>query len=117
MPQSALNTESGETAQRTGSEQRNLETESGTVSWPEPKAYLPKSRKAFPQAKALGLEVDQQLSPALGAEVGAVGDPAAVVQAARDSIAETLEVELTTKRVERLTERIGGGVLPNGSQT
>jgi hypothetical protein len=27
--------------------------------------------------------------------------------AARDSIAETLEVELTTKRVERLTERIG----------
>lgn len=29
-------------------------------------------------------------------------------EAARDSIAETLEVELTTKRVERLTERIGG---------
>ena len=28
-------------------------------------------------------------------------------EAARDSIAETLEVELTTKRVERLTERIG----------
>ena len=48
MPQSALNnTESGETAQRTGSEQRTLETESGTVSWSEPKAYLPKSRKAF----------------------------------------------------------------------
>jgi hypothetical protein len=29
-------------------------------------------------------------------------------EAARDSIAETLEVELTTKRVERLAERIGG---------
>lgn len=29
-------------------------------------------------------------------------------EAARDSIAETLEIELTTKRVERLTERIGG---------
>lgn len=28
-------------------------------------------------------------------------------QAARDSIAETLEIELTTKRVERLAERIG----------
>jgi hypothetical protein len=28
-------------------------------------------------------------------------------EAARDSIAETLEVELTTKRVERLTERVG----------
>jgi hypothetical protein len=28
-------------------------------------------------------------------------------EAARDSLAETLEVELTTKRVERLTERIG----------
>ena len=29
-------------------------------------------------------------------------------EAARDSVAETLEVELTTKRVERLAERIGG---------
>lgn len=29
-------------------------------------------------------------------------------EAARDSIAETLEIELTTKRVERLAERIGG---------
>ncbi|MCH8978930.1 MAG: hypothetical protein IH945_06770, partial [Armatimonadetes bacterium] len=28
-------------------------------------------------------------------------------QSAQESIAETLEVELTTKRVERLTERIG----------
>jgi hypothetical protein len=47
MPPTALNTESGEVAQRTGTEQRDLETESGTVSWSEPKAYLPKSRKAF----------------------------------------------------------------------
>ena len=47
MPLSALKTESGEEAHRTGSEQRKLETESGTVSWPEPKGYLPKSRKAF----------------------------------------------------------------------
>jgi hypothetical protein len=55
MPQSALNTESGEAAQRTGSEQRTLETESGTVSWSEPKAYLPKSRKAFfPSGQSTG---------------------------------------------------------------
>jgi hypothetical protein len=47
MPPSALNTASGEAAQRTGSEQRTMETESGAVSWSEPKAYLPKSRKAF----------------------------------------------------------------------
>lgn len=55
MPQTALNTESGEVAQRTGSEQRDLETESGTVSWSEPKAYLPKSRKAFfPSGESAG---------------------------------------------------------------
>jgi len=55
MPQTALNTESGEVAQRTGSEERTLETESGTISWPEPKAYLPKSRKAFfPSGQSAG---------------------------------------------------------------
>ena len=55
VPQTALNTESGEVAQRTGSERRDLETESGTVTWSEPKAYLPKSRKAFfPSGQSAG---------------------------------------------------------------
>ncbi len=43
----ALNTDSGEVAQSIGSEERTIETESGAVKWDEPKAYLPKSRKAF----------------------------------------------------------------------
>ncbi len=30
-----------------GTESRTIETVSGTVNWPEPKAYLPKSRKTF----------------------------------------------------------------------
>ena len=47
MPETALKSESGEVAQLTGTEQRTLETESGPVGWPEPKAHLPKSRKAF----------------------------------------------------------------------
>jgi hypothetical protein len=47
MPDSALTTEAGETAQHIGSESRDMETESGTLSWAEPKAYLPKSRKDF----------------------------------------------------------------------
>jgi hypothetical protein len=47
VPPSALTAENGEPAQSIGSEQRQMETESGPVSWPEPKAYLPKSRKAF----------------------------------------------------------------------
>lgn len=47
MPESALTTETGETAQRTGKERREMETESGPVNWTEPRAYLPKSRKAF----------------------------------------------------------------------
>jgi len=41
-----LTTDSGELARSIGSEERTVETESGGVSWNEPKAYLPKSRKA-----------------------------------------------------------------------
>lgn len=47
VPVAALKAESGEVADLIGIENRTLETESGPVSWPEPKAYLPKSRKAF----------------------------------------------------------------------
>ena len=55
MPPSALTTCSGEVAQLTGVEERTLETESGPVSWPEPKAHLPKSRKAFfPSGQSAG---------------------------------------------------------------
>jgi len=40
-----------------GSEERTIETESGEVSWNEPKAYLPKSRKAFfPSVEGPGAE-------------------------------------------------------------
>ena len=55
LPEEALTTSSGETAQRIGSRQREVETESGPVSWAEPKAYLPKSRKAFfPSVEGIG---------------------------------------------------------------
>jgi len=55
MPQSALTAGDGEVAQLTGVEERTLETESGPVSWPEPKAHLPKSRKAFfPSGQSAG---------------------------------------------------------------
>ena len=55
IPDSALVTGSGEAAQLIGSEQRTLETESGSVNWEEPKAYLSKSRKAFfPSESRLG---------------------------------------------------------------
>ena len=47
MPEAALTTDSGELAQCIGTRPREIETESGPVSWPEPQAYLPKSRKAF----------------------------------------------------------------------
>ena len=47
VPGVALKTESGEVAKLIGIETRTLETESGPVRWPEPKAHLPKSRKAF----------------------------------------------------------------------
>ena len=47
VPAAALQAESGEVATPIGTEDRTLETESGKVSWKEPAAYLPKSRKAF----------------------------------------------------------------------
>jgi len=47
LPNEALSTDDGEMAQPIGVETRTIETESGEVGWNEPKAYLPKSRKAF----------------------------------------------------------------------
>ena len=47
VPAGALQAESNEVATPIGSEDRTLETEAGAVSWKEPAAYLPKSRKAF----------------------------------------------------------------------
>ena len=57
VPEEALTTDAGETAQSIGSLERMIETESGAVSWNEPKAYLPKSRKAFfPSVESSGVE-------------------------------------------------------------
>lgn len=47
LPEAALVADTGESAQYTGRQERTLITESGEVSWDEPKAYLPRSRKAF----------------------------------------------------------------------
>ncbi len=47
LPSEALRTDTGEVARSIGTEQRVIETESGPVTWNEPKGYLPKSRKAF----------------------------------------------------------------------
>lgn len=47
LPAEALTIDSGEAALAIGSQERTIETESGEVSWSEPKGYLPKSRKDF----------------------------------------------------------------------
>ena len=62
----------------------------------------------FPQSKALGLGVDEDLSPAVLRKCVHLATKLPSFGSAQQSIAETIEVELTTKRVERLTERIGG---------
>ena len=57
VPDGALRTDSGEVATGLIGEDRTLGTEAGNVSWKEPKAYLPKSRKAFfPSVQSLGAE-------------------------------------------------------------
>ncbi len=110
VPAAALQAEPGEVATSIGTEDRTLETESCKVSWKEPAAYLPKSRKAFfSQSKALGLGVDEDLSPSVMRKTAHLGAKLGSFASAAESVAETLEVELTTKRVERLTERIGRG--------
>lgn len=55
MPEEALAAESDEVAQPCGIAERTIETESGGVTWSEPQAYLPKSRKAFfPSVEGFG---------------------------------------------------------------
>ena len=51
--------------------------------------------------------VDEELSPAVMRKTVHLGTKLGSFESAQDSVAETLEVQLTTKRVERLTERIG----------
>lgn len=55
----------------------------------------------------MGLQVDEHLSPSLMRKSVHLATKLPSFQSAQESIAETLEVELTTKRVERLTERVG----------
>ena len=57
VPEAAMQTDAGEVATGLITQDRTLETEAGNVSWKEPKAYLPKSRKAFfPSVQSLGAE-------------------------------------------------------------
>jgi len=65
------------------------------------------ARLFFPQSKALGLGVDEGLSPGVMRKCVHLATKLPSFLSAQESIAETIEVELTTKRVERLTERIG----------
>lgn len=52
--------------------------------------------------------VDEDLSPALMQKVVPLATKLTSFASATESVNETLEVQLTTKRIERLTERIGG---------
>lgn len=54
-PDTALQTDAGEEASLTGSQDRTVQTVAGDVSWAEPRAYLPQSRKAFfPSVQGIG---------------------------------------------------------------
>ena len=63
-------------------------------------------RLFFPQSQALGLSVDETLSPAVMQKTVHLASKLSFDSAAQTAAA-TLELKLTTKRVERLTERIG----------
>lgn len=55
----------------------------------------------------MGLKVDEHLSPAVIRKSVHLATKLPSFESAQQSIAETLEISLTTKRVERLAERIG----------
>lgn len=55
----------------------------------------------------MGLRIDEDLSPAVTRKSVHLATKLPSFRSAQESIAETIEVQLTTKRVERLTERIG----------
>jgi beta-glucosidase-like glycosyl hydrolase len=56
----------------------------------------------------LGLGVEEDLSPSLMRKITHLGAKLGSFASAAETVAETLDVTLTPKRVERLTERIGG---------
>ena len=71
VPEAALASAGGERAMLTGTEPRTLASQSGAVSWEEPKAYLPKSRKAFfPMARLRARNEVRGWSSSLGATAG-----------------------------------------------
>jgi len=55
----------------------------------------------------MGLHVDEDMSPAVMRKTVHLGTKLPSFESAADSVQQTLEIEITTKRVERLTERIG----------
>ena len=51
---------------KNGQHETTLDTPAGEVEWKQPKTRLKKSRRDFfPQAQALGLDVDEMFSPSL----------------------------------------------------
>lgn len=68
-------TDSGESAAVIGTEPSVLETTAGEAQWKQPKPRMSKARRdSFPQAKELGVDVDQELSPRLQEKVALVGE-------------------------------------------
>lgn len=55
----------------------------------------------------MGLRIDEDLSPAVMRKIVHLATKLGSFDSAADSVSETLEIDLKTKRVERFTERIG----------
>ena len=65
------------------------------------------ARLFFPQRRALGLAVDEELSPALLEKVTYLGAKLPSFRDAHEALDVLLRSEIGLKRVERITERIG----------
>ncbi len=109
VPDEAL--ESGGEVAENGKETKDatLETHAGEVAWEQPRTRLKDSRRDFfPQAKSLGVSVDETLSPSMAEKVSHLGTILRSFPQGESAAGKLLEMTLGRKRIERLTERIGG---------
>lgn len=65
------------------------------------------ARRFFPQQRALGLAIDEELSPSLQERLTWLGTKLPSFRDAHEALGFLLQTPISVKRVERLTERIG----------
>ncbi len=90
-------------------EPRRLDTGDGEARWQEPKTRCDTCRRDFfPRSKSLGIDRGRY-GPRLRRKIVYAGAAHGSFEQGQQSLKELADVEVSAKRVERLTRAIGGG--------